>query len=67
MVASVEREAEVDENGGFNDGDEDDWEGDAASDEHDDNKDGNDRNDVNNLEVMRSEIDHILGEAGLAN
>ena len=61
------RQAEVDENGQLDNGDEQERQRDAALHEQDDEEDRKDRHGIDDLEVVVGRFDHVLHARGLAD
>ena len=66
-VANVIRNSEIDEDGHFDKHDENDGERNTASDQSNNEENDSDGNGIDDLEVVRSEINHILSAAGFAD
>ena len=67
MVAGVEWQAEIDEDGRFDNGDEDEGEGEATGDDGDNNENSDNGNGVDHLKIVGGKTNHILSEAGFAD
>ena len=67
MVAGVEWQAEVNEHGGFDNGDKNERKREAFGYNHDDDENCDDGNGVDDLEIDGGEVDHILRGASLAD